>query len=153
MCIRDRGRNWSVSRTSTPYFHPSRTIRHSFSKTKIDGGGGGGGGQVTFLFAFLRYIKEPVRSDQSALGAFRLEALILFSTSHPVLLIFLQHTFIRDRGIYSPHVDQRYRAYSHPSRARTIHCYFSAQIDDMGWACVWPVPLLSTTLSHLTEMV
>ncbi|KAG2348159.1 hypothetical protein BDR05DRAFT_1056801 [Suillus weaverae] len=96
---------------------------------------------------------EPVRSDQSALGAFRLEALILFSTSHPVLLIFLPRAFIRDRGIYSPHVDQRYRAYSHPSRARTIHCYFSAQMDDMGWACVWPVPLLSTTLGHLTERV
>ncbi|KAG2033550.1 hypothetical protein BDR03DRAFT_967200 [Suillus americanus] len=50
---------------------------------------------------------EPVGSDQSALHTFRLEALVLFSASLSALLVYLQRAFIRDRGIYSPHVNQR----------------------------------------------
>ncbi|KAG1843831.1 hypothetical protein DFJ58DRAFT_731501 [Suillus subalutaceus] len=55
--------------------------------------------------------------DDGALDAFRLEpwfSSLLYSLS--ALLISLPRAFIHDRGTYSHHVDQRYRASNTPTR-------------------------------------
>lgn len=58
-----------------------------------------------------------------------------------------------DKGNCSPHVDQRYRAYFHHSESRTIRHYSAAEVDDMGWAPVWPVSFICTTFRHSAERV
>jgi hypothetical protein len=46
-------------------------------------------------------------------------------------------------------VDQRNRAYFHPSEPRANLYYFSVvQIDDIGWAPVWLVSLVCTIFRH-----
>jgi hypothetical protein len=50
-------------------------------------------------------------------------------------------------------VDQRYRAYFHHSESRTIRHYSAAEVDDMGWAPVWPVSFICTTFRHSAERV